>query len=203
LRKTTLLDGTPVLFVILLDDHSRFCLTCRTVPDMSVETAIAVVEEACQTLGRPQELVTDNGRAFVSVYVGIPTRFGTLLQDYGIQHHRITLYYPEGNGKAEAFVKIVKHECLSRQFTTPAEVDAALAAFVTYYNYYRLHGSLAYQAPATRYGGGQTPHHHGLLGIPALPQALGDAYPPAPNCPTVLTDWPSLKRRRALAPLAC
>ena len=30
-------------------------------------------------------------------------------------------------------------------------LEQALAAFVTYYNYYRLHGSLGFRPPATRY----------------------------------------------------
>lgn len=201
--ETTLVDGSRVSFVVLLDDRSRFCLGCHTVPDMTVETAIGVLEEAFRTFGRPQELVTDNGRAFVSVYVGVPTQFGALLQGYGIRHRRITVYYPEGNGKAEAFVKIVKHECLRRQFATRAEIDAALAAFVTYCNYYRLHGSLAYQTPASRYCGCPTPVNHGLQGIPALPQSLTDAFPATANCPPVVTDWPSLKRRCTLVPLTC
>jgi transposase InsO family protein len=201
--ETTLADGTRISFVVLLDDHSRFCLCCRTVPDLTVDSAIAVVEEAFHTFGRPQEVVTDNGRAFVSVYVGIPTQFGVLLHGYGIRHCRITLYYPEGNGKAEAFVKIVKHEGLRQPLATRADVDAALAAFVTYYNFYRLHGSLAYRTPASRYCGCPTPADHGLQGMPALPQALAAAYPAAANCQPVVIDRASLKRSCALVPLDC
>jgi transposase InsO family protein len=160
--ETTLTDGRRVNWVVLLDDHSRFCLCCRTVADLTAATALAVVEDACHTFGRPQEVVTDNGRAFASLYVGVPTQFGIGLRHYGIRHRRSTLYYPEGNGKAEALVKIVKHEGLRQALATPAELEAALAAFSAYYNYYRLHGSLAWQGPG-----------HTLW-------RLSDAHPPRP-----------------------
>ncbi len=199
--ETTLRDGTRITFVVLIDDQSRFCLTCHTVPDMTVATALSVSETAFQRFGRPQQVVTDNGRAFVSVYEDVPTRFGRQLHDYGIRHCRTAVYYPEGNGKAEAMVKILKREALRQRCATQAEVEAALAAFVPYYNYYRLHGSLAYHTPASRYCGCPTPAQHGLAGIPALPPALQDAYPPAVQAPAVVTDLAYWKRRSALVPL--
>jgi len=199
--ETTLMDGTRLTFVVLLDDHSRFCLYCQLIPDMSQQTAITVMEQALKTFGPPEELITDNGRAFMSVYINIPTAFGIFLKHRNIRHLHTSPYYPEGNGKAEAFVKIVKHECLRQRFATRDQVENALAAFVTYYNFYRLHGSLAFQTPASRYCACKTPINHGLFGIPTLPQALRQAYPPAPDYSDLVTDWPTIKRRLALVPI--
>lgn len=194
-------DGTRINVVVLLDDHSRFCLSCRSVPDLTAETAIAVVQQAGQWYGQPQELVSDNGRAFTSLYVGVPTAFGQQLTAQGVRHILITPYYPEGNGKAEAFVKILKHECPYQPCATRAELDQLLAEFTSYYNYYRLHGSLNYQPPAVRYAGGASPHRHGLLGIPGLPPDLCHAYPPAPDAVLAVTDFQQLKRSHALVPV--
>lgn len=196
--ETTLEDGTAVPIVSVLDDHSRFCLACQVVPDMTAATAIRVVQQAFQQYGRPQEIVSDNGRAFTSLYAGVPTAFGQLLTAQSIRHILITPYYPEGNGKAEAFVKILKREGLRRHFATAQALDQALAEFAVYYNYYRLHGSLGYQPPATRYCGSQSPQQHGLLGIPALPDELRQAYPPAPAATTIVTDYQLIKRSHAL-----
>jgi transposase InsO family protein len=201
--ETTLRDGQRVPVVALLDDHSRFCLLCQTLPDVTAATAIAVMQQAVQQYGPPQELVSDNGRAFTSLYAGVPTAFGHWLRAAGIRHILITLYYPEGNGKAEAFVKILKHECLHWRCATRDELDRRLAEFQTYYNYYRLHGSLHYQPPATRYCGSRSPQQHGLLAIPDLPPALCQTYPPAATAVLPITDYQQIRRSHALLPVTC
>ena len=101
-----------MVIVALIDDYSRYCLRCEVVADMTTETAIQTVQEAWQNFGLPAEIVSDNGRAFTGVHENIPTGFGKLLQQKGIRHRLITPYWPEGNGKVEAFIKIVKRECL-------------------------------------------------------------------------------------------
>jgi transposase InsO family protein len=201
--ETHLTDGTPVVILVLTDDYSRYCLRCQVVPDMTAETAIQVVQATWQEFGLPAEIVSDNGRAFTSIYEGTLTAFGETLQRQGIQHRLITPYYPEGNGKAEAFVKTVKRECLHRSFATVAELQVALAEFVTYYNHVRLHTSLGYQPPITRYLGVSAISRHGLAGIPTLPQALVAAFPPVQ--PVAL--WPvnaaTIKQRFALVSVSC
>jgi transposase InsO family protein len=146
-------DGTRVVIIVLLDDHSRYCLRCHIVPDLTAETAIQAVQSAWQEFGVPTEIVSDNGRAFTGVYEDSFTPFGKALRAQGIHHRLITPYYPEGNGKAEAFVKILKRECLNRCFATIEELEHALAEFVVYYNHFRLHSSLGYTTPISRYLG--------------------------------------------------
>jgi transposase InsO family protein len=192
-----------VVILVLTDDYSRYCLRCQVVPDMTAETAIRVVQEAWQAFGLPAEIVSDNGRAFTSVYEDTLTAFGEALQGKGIQHQLITPYYPEGNGKAEAFVKIVKHECLNRPFTTIQEVEHALAEFVTYYNHFRLHSSLGYQPPVTRYLGVPSICGHGLAGIPTLPEELVAAFPPRQPVVVRPVNAATIKQRFALVSVSC
>jgi transposase InsO family protein len=201
--ETHLADGSRLVVVVLIDDHSRYCLRCRVVPDMTAEVAIQIVQEAWQEFGVPAELVSDNGRAFASGYEDVPTLFGQTLRDKGIQHILTRPYYPEGNGKAEAFIKILERECLNRPFATVAELEQALAQFVTYYNHVRLHGSLGYQPPATRYVGSVAPVQHGLAGIPDLPAELAAAYPPTQPIHIPLVNAATVKRRFALVPVGC
>ena len=201
--ETHLEDGTRVVILVLTDDYSRYCLRCQVVPDMTAETAIRVVQDAWQEFGLPEEIVSDNGRAFTSVYEDALTLFGQVLQQKGIQHRLITPYYPEGNGKAEAFVKIVKRECLNRPFATLEELKLALAQFVIYYNHIRLHGSLGYQPPVTRYLGCAAVQRHGLAGIPFLPDELVQAFPPAQPVTVLPVTVATIKRRFALAPVGC
>jgi transposase InsO family protein len=201
--ETHLEDGTRVVILVLTDDYSRYCLRCQVVPDMTAETAIQVVQDAWQEFGLPEEIVSDNGRAFTSVYADALTRFGEVLLQKGIQHRLITPYYPEGNGKAEAFVKIVKRECLNRPFATLEALKQALAQFVIYYNHIRLHSSLGYLPPVTRYLGCAAVQRHGLAGIPFLPDELVQAFPPAQPVVVPPVTAATIKQRFALVPVSC
>ena len=201
--ETHLEDGKRVVIIVLTDDYSRYCLRCEATADMTAETAIKTVRVAWQEFGLPAEIVSDNGRAFTSVYEGIPTAFGEVLRRKGIGHRLITPYYPEGNGKAEAFIKILKRECLNRTFATLEELKQALAEFVTYYNHFRLHSSLGYQPPVTRYLGVEAVKDHGLAGIPFLPKDLMDAFPPSQPVEVLPVNAQTVKRRFALVPTSC
>jgi transposase InsO family protein len=197
--ETKLQDGTVVRIVALVDDYSRYCLECKVVPDMTTEAAIQTIQTAWQAFGLPDEIVSDNGRAFTSVHEGVPTAFGLLLQQKGIHHFLITPYWPESNGKAEAFVKIIKHECLNHPFATLEELQQALAEFVIFYNHFRLHSSLGYQTPVSRFLGIPTVKHHGLAGIPKLPTSLVVAFPPSQPVQIHQVNLRTVKQRFALA----
>lgn len=201
--ETCLEDKTRVVIIVLIDDYSRYCLRCQVVPDMTAETAIQMVQAAWQEFNLPEEIVSDNGRAFTTAYEGVLTVFGEELRRKGIRHSLITPYYPEGNGKAEAFIKILKHECLNRTFATLEELEQALAEFVTYYNHFRLHGSLDYQPPVTRYLGVEAIKDHGLAGLPFLPEELVNAFPPSQPMEVLLINARTIRQRFALVPISC
>lgn len=201
--ETKLQDGTKVVIVALIDDYSRYCLQCEVVADMTTETAIQTVQDAWQNLGLPSEIVSDNGLAFTSVFEDTPTAFGKLLQQKGICHRLITPYWPEGNGKVEAFIKIVKRECLKHPFQTVEELQQALAVFVVYYNHFRLHSSLDYQTPVSRFLGVDTIKDHGLAGIPGLPKDLIDPFPPSLPIHLPTVNSRTVKQRFSLVPFGC
>jgi len=52
--------------------------------------------------GVPKRLSTDNGQRYIS------TEYKQFAPEYGIEHVTSSPYWPQGNGKAEAAVKIVK-----------------------------------------------------------------------------------------------
>lgn len=201
--ETHLRDGSVVRLVALLDDYSRYCLTCAVVPQMTTESAIQAVQAAWQAVGLPAEIVSDNGGAFTSQHTAHPTAFEVLLQHKGIRHRLITPYWPEGNGKAEAFIKILKHECLQHPCATREELQLALAAFVHFYNHFRLHSSLHYQTPASRFLGTASPKNHGLADIPRLPADLYAAFPPLQPVLIPPVNLFSVKRPVALVASAC
>jgi len=152
----------------LVDDHSRFVIGLRILPEAKATPILAWLEECFELCGRPLELMSDNGLPFVVWMPYVLTRFGKRLRDLHIQHLRTQISSPWTNGKIEAFWSILQAEVLDRpRFASFAEAEAALARFVQYYNYHRLSGVLGWVTPAERYDG--TPFaDQGFEHIPAL-----------------------------------
>lgn len=168
LKHTTLSDGTKVYVCIIIDDYSRYALAAVAGTSATTEWVTQVAWEAIRRCGRPAELVSDNGREFVSVWEDTLTQFGQLLAEKGIEHLKCAPYYPQGNGKAEAFIKALGRELLTdRTFDTLEELQMALDRYLTYYNNYRQHSALGWQTPASRYTG-QAMTIRGLAGIPGI-----------------------------------
>jgi len=202
LKHTHLADGTPVFICVLVDDYSRYALAAVAGFSNSSEWVSQVARQAFARAGQPAELVSDNGREFTPVWQDSLTKFGHLLAECGIRHRTCAPYYPQGNGKAEAFIQTLNQECLAgRAFNSLVEVQAALDRYLTYYNNYRLHSSLGWQAPVTRYAG-RLVAVRGLAGILGLePMAASPQWGPAACDPPVEITPMTALASRALVPL--
>lgn len=127
LKQTRLADGTQVYICIVIDDYSRYALTAVVGLEKTTEWAAEVAQQTVEKSGTPEQVVTDNGREFTSVWEERLTQFGELLKELGIEHVTTTPYYPQGNGKAEAFIRTLNRELLkARTFETVDELQAAL-----------------------------------------------------------------------------
>jgi transposase InsO family protein len=174
LKHTRLSDGTKVYICVIIDDHSRYALAA--VAGLSATTAwvAQVTEAAIRCCGRPEEMVSDNGREFVSLWEESLTKFGQLLAQHGIEHRTCAPYYPQGNGKVEAFIKTLTREVLTgRTFDSLEALQSALDAYLTYYNHYRLHSALGWRPPVERYTGRHMTIR-GLAGIPGIEPMADD-----------------------------
>ena len=103
--RTNAMKRTAVYICTVIDDYSRYALAAVARTSTSTEWVTAILQQLVTRCGRPAELVSDNGREFVSVWEDTLTKFGQLLADYGITHRTCAPYYPQGNGKVEAFNK--------------------------------------------------------------------------------------------------
>ena len=202
LKQSKLADGTTIYICIVIDDHSRYVLLASVGPEKTADFTAQAVKDAVRKAGQPEEIMTDNGREFSSPWEESLTQFGHLLDDLGIEHLTSPPYYPQANGKAEAFVKTLNRELLSRRnFVDLQELQDAVDEFLTYYNNYRGHSALGWQAPVTRFAG-RAVVVRGLAGIPGLEQMATDPQwgptycdPPVEITPTTVRD------RNALIPL--
>lgn len=200
LKQTRLADGTKVYICIVIDDYSRYALAAVVGLEKTTEWTAQVAEQAVRKAGAPDEIVTDNGREFTSVWEDILTKFGQLLTELGIEHVTTTPYYPQGNGKAEAFIRTLNRELLQRRtFETVNELQAALNDYLVYYNNYRLHSSLGWKAPVTRFTGRMV-IVRGLAGILGLEPMAADPRWGRSYCdPPVIITPTTVRNRCALA----
>lgn len=198
----TLQNGQKVWVLIILDDFSRFCLDICVVASATAEATIAALGAAFARYGKPKEILTDNATPFTPVWQDAVGQLDAFLDPQGVDHRLISAYYPESNGKAEAFIKILSTECLTlRDFASVEELKQFVEQFLNYYNQYRGHGSLGYQPPITWYAG-VTPKVTGFGGIPGLElvaqQWSGES---SVETPIVVTQE-LMRKRKSLVPLA-
>ena len=89
-------------YLILIDYTSKFPVVkqLRKMDQCAVTTAF---EEIFTERGYPDELVSDNGPCYRG------KQFSEFLRRKGIKHTTSSPYYPQSNGLAEAYVKVVKN----------------------------------------------------------------------------------------------
>ena len=61
----------------------------------------------------------------------------------GIRHILAAPYHPQTNGKLERYHQSIKRDVNQIPYEMPSDLEAAIAAFVTCYNYSRYHMVLA------------------------------------------------------------
>jgi transposase InsO family protein len=168
-KQTQLTTGQKAYLCIIVDDYSRYAVAARVGEHQTTTWVRQVLEEALRRAGRPNEVVSDNGREFVAVWEASLTEFGQALEQASIRHRLCAPFYPQGNGKAEAFIKILDREVLhGHTFETLAALQTAVDRFIVFYNNYRVHSALGWQAPVTRYAGCAPLRCQGLAAIPGL-----------------------------------
>jgi putative transposase len=201
LKQAHLSDGQAVYICILIDDYSRYALAAVAGMHKTSQWVTSITQAAIMNAGCPTELVSDNGTEFSSVWEQSLTQFGQLLVSHEIIHRTCAPYYPQGNGKAEAFIKTLDRELLSRQtFETLAELQTALNRYLIFYNNYRLHSGLGWQTPASRYTNCKITIT-GLAAIPGLEgMAANSAYGISTTAPPILITPLTALRFRAIVP---
>lgn len=132
----------------IIDDKSRFIVFAGLFDSASAQNTAIGLLAAITKYGAPKELVTDNGSHFKNIHKRQPNEELIVIEKkYSIRHVFITPGYPQSNGKIERFFGTYKGEF--PRMNHPDVYD--LHSFVTFYNYERIHQSLNYDTPASRY----------------------------------------------------
>ena len=140
--------------ISVLDDFSRLILAWDLKRDMTAASIGDVVEQAVAFTGmrhvplqdKPR-LLTDNGPGFIA----------QALEDYlrmqSIRHIRCSPHHPQTNGKLERFHQTLKTRLNVLVYSSPEELQRAMAEFIEYYNHRRCHEGISNVAPADVYYG--------------------------------------------------
>ena len=135
--------------VTVMDDYSRFILAHRLQRDMTSDSLIEVVQEAVDRTGMDQvpiedrtRLLSDNGPGYVS------RAFRNYLGMVGIKHILATPFHPQTNGKLERYHQTLKRDVNQLPHEMPSDLEAAIVAFVSYYNCRRYHKALGNVTPS-------------------------------------------------------
>ena len=135
--------------VTVMDDYSRFILAHRLQQDMTADSFIEVVQDAVDTTSMDQVPVTDRTRLLSDNGPGYVSRaFRDYLGMVGIKHILATPFHPQTNGKLERYHQTIKRDVNQVPYELPADLEAAIAAFVSYYNYRRYHKALGNVTPS-------------------------------------------------------
>lgn len=138
------------LFLIsVLDGYSRAVLHHDVRMHMQEYDVQLVVQQTHEKYpDASPRLISDNGSQFIS------REFKAYLRELNFSHVKSSPYYPQSNGKIEAFHKNIKTECLRKQsFLDVEELRAAVKAYIDYYNTQRLHSGIYYLPPQAMLNG--------------------------------------------------
>ena len=135
--------------VTVMDDYSRFILAHKLQRDMTSYSFIEVVQEAMDRTDMDQVALTDRTRLLSDNGPGYVSRaFRDYLTLVGIRHILATPFHPQTNGKLERYHQSIKRDVNQVPYELPADLEAAIAAFVGYYNYRRYHKALGNVTPS-------------------------------------------------------
>jgi transposase InsO family protein/transposase-like protein len=148
------LTGIPVLYlVVIVDDHSRFCVGAELCHDQKAQSLIGVLHNSCIRHRIPRKLLTDQGSGFFS-WSARQTLFQQYLDDQQIEHIVSEPHSPQSQGKVERLIQTIKRECLGRvRFNSYSEAVQGIADYIRGYNFARPHQGIGGFRPADRFYG--------------------------------------------------
>ena len=147
-------DASELKVVTGLDDHSRFCVAAGLVARATSKAVCAVLTAALRRYGIPDEILTDNGKAFTGRFGPQPVEvlFDRICRENGISHRHTAVRSPTTTGKIERFHQSLRKEFLAdRTFASLEVAQTELDAWVADYNTERPHQALEMATPADRF----------------------------------------------------
>jgi transposase InsO family protein len=149
------LIGTAFVHTVI-DDHSRLAYA-EICADEQAATAIGVLQRAVAWFAdhgvTVERVLSDNGCCYRSF------AWRDACHDLGIVHKRTRPYRPQTNGKIERFHRTLADGwAYARLYDSTQQRNAALPAWLHFYNHHRAHSAIGGRPPITRLT--NVPGHH-------------------------------------------
>ncbi len=148
-----LVNQTVCYLVVVVDDNSRFCVSCELRRDYRGISMIEVLHRAIERYGKPSKLLTDQGSSFYS-WSREQTLFSRYLDDMKIEHIVADPHSPQTLGKVERFHQTIQRELLNKShLVSYEEARQRIESYMHHYNYERPHQGIGGACPASRFQG--------------------------------------------------
>jgi putative transposase len=135
----------------VLDGYSRAILHWEIREQMREADVQTIIQRAHEKYpGSKPRIISDNGPQFIA------KEFKSFIRLSGMTHVRTAPYYPQSNGKIEAWHKTLKATTIRPK--APGSLEEAqrvVGQFVEHYNSVRLHSSIGYVAPNDKLAGNE------------------------------------------------
>jgi transposase InsO family protein len=135
----------------VLDGYSRYVVHWEIRETMRERDVEVILQRALEKYpGVKPRLISDRGAQFIA------RDLREFIRISGMTHVRTSPYYPQSNGKIEAWHKTLKVTTIRPK--APGSLEEAIrivAEFVEHYNHVRLHSAIGYVAPADMLAGRQ------------------------------------------------
>jgi transposase InsO family protein len=138
--------GTFFYLTTVLDGYSRYIAHWEIKESMTEKEIELIIERARERFpGVSPRIISDNGPQFIA------KDFKEYVRLCGMTHVRTSPFYPQSNGKIEAWHKTLKRECIRPHAPGSfGDAERYIAEFVDEYNNRRLHSGIGYIAPADK-----------------------------------------------------
>jgi transposase InsO family protein len=147
-------DGSRCHPLLLIDDHSRYCLAARACSNQQGETVRRELEVVFQEYGLPDSMLMDNGSPWGNDWVHVYTPFVAWLLRLHIQVLHGRPRHPQTQGKLERTNRTLDDEFLKAHpegFENRARVQPGLDRWRWIFCHERPHEALGMEVPASRY----------------------------------------------------
>lgn len=141
--------GTFYFLITVLDGYSRMILYHELRVSMEEYDVEIVLQRTIEKYPESKaRLISDNGSQFIS------KDFKDFIRMSELTHVKISVGYPQSNGKIERYHRTIKTEKI-RQSSFLSEKDARtqIAEYVDFYNNKRLHSGIYYLTPKEVFDG--------------------------------------------------
>ena len=143
------IKGTFYYLCSILDGYSRYIVHWEIRETMTEADVEIIIQRAKEKFpDQKPRLISDNGPQFIA------KEFKEFIRLSGMDHVRVSPYYPQSNGKIERWHQSLKRECIRPKCPLSLEDARRIVTnFVEYYNTQRLHSAIGYITPKDKLEG--------------------------------------------------